>query len=252
MLELMKTVAAEVITPRFRSLESDEIHEKQPGDLVTIADRESELILASHLAKAYPDALIVGEEATVTQPDLLSRLPTAEHAWLIDPVDGTRNFVHGSPDHAVMLAEIVGGETVRGWIWQPEHEVSYVAEAGAGVERNGRRITRPEPPADPVEATGATSRGGLRRQLHGVFPRIQETVWCCGVDYPMLVDGRLDFLIYGPPKPWDHAPGTLMIEELGGTCRTMDGHRYRAASHGQLLIAAASEHVWRTVHSNLG
>lgn len=251
-LALMQEVAAEVITPRFRALESSEIHEKNPGDLVTVADREAELILTEQLRRAYPDALIVGEEATVTDPDLLRRLAGAEHAWLIDPVDGTRNFVHGSSDHAVMLAEIVGGDTVRGWIWQPEHHLAFVAERGAGVERNGERLVRPEPPSEPAEMRGATSRGAIRKQVRVALPLVQETVWCCGVDYPMLAVGDLDYLVYGPPKPWDHAAGALMVDELGGTARMLDGSSYRATSHGHLLIAAASEHIFRTVHTNLG
>ena len=148
-LELMKSVAAEVITPRFRSLADGEVMEKNPGDLVTIADQESEAILTRELSAAFPGAFILGEELTSIDPTTLDRYVAAEHAFTVDPVDGTKNFVHGSPDHAVMVSEVLRGETVRAWIWQPEHEVAWVAEKGGGVYRNGERIVR-EPVADGV------------------------------------------------------------------------------------------------------
>src|SRR4051812_43881899 len=110
-LRLMQDVAAEVVTPRFRSLDQDEIAEKNPGDLVTAADHESEELLTAALLEAYPDSVVLGEEAYAADPHLIQRFVDADHAFTVDPVDGTRNFVHGSPDHAVMCAEVVRGET---------------------------------------------------------------------------------------------------------------------------------------------
>ena len=85
---------------------------------------------------------MLGEEATATDDALLDRFRDADHAFTVDPVDGTKNFVHGSPDHAVMAAELRGGEVVRSWIWQPQHGTAYVAERGAGAWRNGERLVR--------------------------------------------------------------------------------------------------------------
>ena len=101
--------------------EPGDIEEKKPGDLVTVADREAEVELARVLRAAEPGVLVVGEEGVFTDPSSLEPLPTAEHAWVIDPVDGTRNFARGRADFAVMLAEVRHGVTVRGWIWQPVH-----------------------------------------------------------------------------------------------------------------------------------
>lgn len=264
-LDLMKDVAAEVISPRFRSLASEQVHEKGPGDLVTIADHESERILTEHLQGAYPGALIVGEEATAADPELLKRMRTADHVWLVDPVDGTRNFVHGSPDHAVMVAEVRHGQTVRGWIWQPEHERSMVAELGAGVQENGESLRRAAAPERVENIGGAAShwahrvltrhpgRTNATPQDGALAPlaHTRRTAWCCGVDYPMLAAGDLDFLVFGPPKPWDHAPGALMITELGGEVRLLDGAPYTVAAHELSLIAASSQFVWDEVYSRL-
>jgi fructose-1,6-bisphosphatase/inositol monophosphatase family enzyme len=141
-LELMQSVAAEVITPRFRTLLDSQIAEKRPGDLVTVADHEAEELITNALLGAYPDAVVLGEEAFATQPELIEQFRAADHGFTVDPVDGTKNFVNGSKDHAVMIAEVIDGETVRGWIWQPEHEVAWVAELGAGVRRNGEPVHR--------------------------------------------------------------------------------------------------------------
>ncbi len=102
---LVQEVAAEVVTPRFRALGSDEVWEKGPGDLVTQADAEAEVLLTRALGAAYPDALILGEEAYSADDGLADAYTRAEHAFTIDPVDGTKNFVNGSPDHAVMVGE---------------------------------------------------------------------------------------------------------------------------------------------------
>ncbi|MBO0847334.1 MAG: inositol monophosphatase, partial [Nocardioides sp.] len=116
-LRLLQDVAEEVVNPRFRSLSSGEIDEKGPGDLVTAADREAEDLITAALRSAYPDAVILGEETYAGQPGLMGDFWAADHAFTIDPVDGTKNFVRGSPDHAVMVGEVKGGEAVRGWIW---------------------------------------------------------------------------------------------------------------------------------------
>src|SRR5436190_11052978 len=122
----MQEVAEQVINPRLRSLQDHQISEKNPGDLVTVADHESEVLITAALTDAYPDAVILGEEAHAHDSSLLDRFNAADHAFTVDPVDGTKNFVNGSPDHAVMIGEMRAGEVVRGWIWQPQHDAAYV------------------------------------------------------------------------------------------------------------------------------
>lgn len=237
-LDLMKTVAAEVITPRFRSLAAGEVMEKNPGDLVTVADHESEEVLARELGAAYPDAFVLGEELTSADPSALERYLAAEHAFTVDPVDGTKNFVHGSPDHAVMVSEVKGGQTVRAWIWQPEHEVAWVAEHGAGVFRNGARIVR-EPVPDEFEPRGATSMWTLRGHSYGSLPPLIGSWVCCGVDYPRLIEGSIDYVLYARNSPWDHAPGALMVAEAGGAVGHQDGSPYQPRELTPGVIAAA-------------
>lgn len=221
---LLQDVAAEVINPRFRALHDHDVHEKNPGDLVTVADQEAEVLITAALQAAYPDALVLGEEATAADPSVLQRYAAAAHAFTVDPVDGTKNFVHGSPDHAVMVAEVRAGQVVRSWIWQPQHELMYVAERGAGSWRNGERMTfGPLPAALP---RGATSRRSwVGRELPGLAPL--ELSWVsCGIDFPRLVEGATDVLLYRATKPWDHAPGALLVTEAGGVVRTLSDRDY--------------------------
>jgi fructose-1,6-bisphosphatase/inositol monophosphatase family enzyme len=223
-LDLLQDVAEEVINPRFRSLSDDQVAEKHPGDLVTVADREAEVRITETLSAAYPDALVLGEEAAHADDGLLPRFRAAEHAFTVDPVDGTKNFVNGSPDHAVMVAELRDGEVVRSWIWQPQLHTAYVAERGQGAWRNGERLLRP-----PVgeRLRGVTSRRRWIGQSLGGLPPLELTWVCCGVDYPRLAEGAADYLIYGGTHPWDHAPGSLVLEEAGGFLGIFEGGRYR-------------------------
>ena len=223
-LDLLKEVAAEVINPRFRTLEGRDVGEKGPGDLVTVADTEAEVRLTRALNAAYPDALVLGEEATDADATLLDRFRKAEHAFTLDPVDGTKNFVKGSPDHAVMVAEIRSNDVVRSWIWQPQHELGYVAERGAGAWCNGERVTRP-PVGENIR--GVTARRSWIGRALGALRALELTWVCCGVDYPKVVQGEADYAIYRRAAPWDHSPGSLLLSEAGGFVGTFDGCRYR-------------------------
>jgi fructose-1,6-bisphosphatase/inositol monophosphatase family enzyme len=236
-LTLLRDVAEEVINPRFRSLQSDEIAEKNPGDLVTVADREAEVLITDALRAAYPGVLVLGEEATAGDDALMDRFLAADRAFTVDPVDGTKNFVKGSKDHAVMASEVAGGEVVRAWIWQPQHETAYVAERGAGAFRNGERLTRP-PVGDVLR--GVTSRRRWIGRAVGALRALELTWVCCGVDYPKIVEGEADYAVYSGTKPWDHAPGSLLLTEGGGFVGTFDGQPYRpqAPVKGGLVTAA--------------
>jgi fructose-1,6-bisphosphatase/inositol monophosphatase family enzyme len=249
-LQLLQDVAEEVINPRFRTLSDEQVAEKNPGDLVTVADREAEELIRAALQRAYPDALVLGEEATASDDTLEDRFREADHAFTVDPVDGTRNFVHGSPNHAVMVAELRGGEVVRSWIWQPQLETAYVAERGAGAWRNGARLVRP-PVGD--ELRGVTSRRRWIGRTLGDLPALELTWVCCGVDYPKLVEGEADYLLYRGTKPWDHAPGSLLLAEAGGFLGTFDGQPYRPQETPPSgLVGAADRATYDRVQGLVG
>ena len=179
---------------------------------------------------------MLGEEAYAGDHDLLDRFRAAEHGFTVDPVDGTKNFVNGSPDHAVMVSEVLAGETVRGWIWQPEHEMAWVAELGGGVRRNGEPVRRTPAGDQPQGATSIWSRRG--RHPDGL-PSLIGSWICCGVDYPHLIEGDADFVLYGHTNPWDHLPGTLMLREAGRSGGPPRRHAVHRTVGGPGLVVAA-------------
>ncbi len=243
-LTLLQDVAAEVINPRFRALANHEVQEKNPGDLVTIADHEAEVLITKALQDAYPAAVILGEEAYAADPTLADRFHQADHAFTVDPVDGTKNFVNGSPDHAVMASEIRNSEVTRAWIWQPQHEAAYVAERGSGAYLNGVKL-QTQTPGDPLR--GHTSRRAwLGRQL-GDLPELKLTWVSCGIDYPHLIAGDADFLVYLGTQPWDHAPGALLLHESGGYCGSLEGQPYRPVFGQSGLVAAGRRSTYDAV-----
>lgn len=244
-LEQIQLVIEDVIHPRWRNLAEGEIDEKTPGDLVTVADRESEEVLTEWFAMVAPDALVVGEEAVFADPTRTRGLAEAELAYTVDPVDGTRNFATGSPDYAVMVAEVRRGVTTRSWIVQPEHHRAFVAELGAGATLNGQPLPRLS--SDPA-------RGGMssRRELRGLelapgWAPVRETAMCCGIDYPMVALGEADFVGYWNLNPWDHLPGALLIRELGGAVQLLDGSEYGLQLDLKGLVVSASAEVARAV-----
>lgn len=242
-------VAERVILTRFGRLTDAEVEEKKPGDLVTVADKDAEKELSAILSAADPQALIVGEEGVFLDPRRMEALPYAERAWVIDPVDGTRNFSRGSADFAVMVAQVLGGETVQSWIWQPVHARMYRAERGSGVRCNGAAL-----PARPVVEPNRTLVGATYLPLPGedqAAVRIQRSWGSCGIDYPKLITGEVDFLSYRSMFPWDHLPGGLMVVETGGRLASSEGTDYRAGVVGRRLVAAVDGQVWQRARDEL-
>lgn len=247
-LNLLKRVSAAVIEPRHRALADHQIKEKNPGDLVTVADREAEILITEELQRAYPDAVIVGEEATAEDPTLESAPVNVEHCFTVDPVDGTANFVKGNDDFAVMCAELKHGQPIRSWIWQPMYGAAYVGERGKGVTCNGERLSVPE--RDITSPRVVTSRPEKASAAKGY--RIGNTKWSCGIDYPAMITGEWDVAIYRGAKPWDHAPGMLMVTELGGVLIDMAGEPYLlGADYPEGIIAAATPQLARSVGRDL-
>jgi fructose-1,6-bisphosphatase/inositol monophosphatase family enzyme len=238
--EVIVAVADAMIVPRFGRLTDGEVEAKSPGDLVTIADREAEAALSAILRRAYPSALIVGEEAAFSEPGLVAGLADADQAWLIDPVDGTNNFVAGSPDFGVLVAELRRGVTVRGWIWQPIAGRMFVAEVGGGVRLNGSPLAATGVPHEPVRACVP---GRLRRSPIDGYD-LRPTMRCCAVDYPLLFSGEVDVLAYTRMRPWDHAAGVLMVTELGGLAALSGGTQWRPGLSGALLVASRTRSLW--------
>jgi fructose-1,6-bisphosphatase/inositol monophosphatase family enzyme len=248
---IVQEVAAEVVVPRYRALDAGDRWVKAPGEPVTVADEEAEALLTARLGEVLPGVPVVGEEACAADPDVLDALD-GEQAWLVDPVDGTANFIAGEPDWAVMVALVEHGETAASWMWCPVRNRLYVARRGGGATVNGRPLRVPQRPAGPAPER---LRGSIRRRFldddttarlaahHDRFTD-RPGVMCAPLDYAVLLDGSLDFILYGRTLPWDHAPPTLLSTEAGAVARRLDGRPYRPDQTGTGLLVATDDATW--------
>ncbi|WP_028709477.1 inositol monophosphatase family protein [Propionicicella superfundia] len=244
--DLIVEAAERIILPRYQALGAGEVMEKKPGDYVTVADQQTEVYLTERLRAAYPDAAVLGEEASVTDPSLVEAFDAAGHGWVMDPIDGTKNFVNGSPDFAVMLAETRDGTVERSWIWQPIHRRMYIAERGRGATRNGTPITT-APAAHPFR--GVADRRWVGETMGGAASPVRLQAMCAGVDYPLLAEGVHDFMIYRGQNSWDHLPGIGIVTEAGAVARTYEGVDYGPGVHGSYLIVARDDRAWRELRA---
>lgn len=243
--DLIRRVAAEVHMPLFRSGVVAE--EKSPGELVSQVDRDAERLLIAGLAELTPGVVVVAEEAASQDPTLSRVLQGDRPVWLVDPLDGTPQFLDGSPDHAIMLALVQAGQTLCAVVHQPQHRRTYTAELGAGAWRDGERLHRD--PADHHNLSllrGAVLRRFLRPEAREAveanehrFADLTPRTTCAGIEYPRIIEGDADFLLFWRTLAWDHAPGALLLTEAGGAAVRPDGTNYRADDSRAGLLAAS-------------
>jgi fructose-1,6-bisphosphatase/inositol monophosphatase family enzyme len=255
---IIAEVAAREIQPRFRSLAAHEMREKGPGDIVTIADEQAELALTPLLLDQVPGSVVIGEEAAAKQPDILQKLTHGQVAWVVDPVDGTANFAEGKADFCSMVALLRGDELLASWIHLPTTGETAMAEHGAGASFAGRPLPKLRPvsgqPAG-VVAVGKLSKPALHPKAEAVRRAVRQvkSLRCAGLDYLRLARGEMDFTLFGRAWPWDHAPGALLVREVGGKVGDAEGEGYRpsitTAAPG--VLAARNEEIWRHILAQL-
>lgn len=249
----MREVANTLILPRFQKLAKADVRTKtHPGDLVTVADIESEQALSKSLPALLPGSLVIGEEAASADAAVLDHLKRDQAVWIIDPVDGTANFVEGIPRFAVMVALVSKGQTIMGFIHDPIAGRTLWAEAGAGawLEGESGKHIRVHAPPPPSEALSSMTAGLYSRDLSKLTPRFARTIrlGSAAHDYWSLTDGRMHVLNFKRLKPWDHAAGLLIHKEAGGFNRLLSGLDYAPAEPDQIgILCAPSEKTWREI-----
>jgi fructose-1,6-bisphosphatase/inositol monophosphatase family enzyme len=257
---LMQNVTEIAILPRYQALAAHEVVEKAPSgplkDVVTIADREAEAMLAEGLPRLLPEASIVGEEACDADPAVFGRLGDPL-CWIVDPIDGTNNFAEGRAPFGVMIALAEHGETVGGWLYDCLTGRLCHAERGRGAFVDGEQLhARSTDETPPVAANSLIYMTPERRAAVSatVSPhyRLVEIPRCAAEQYPRLVLGENDVAIFERTLPWDHAPGVLFVNEAGGKAARPDGTAYRVTDHARPgLIGAANERLWEDLARRL-
>ncbi len=216
----------ELLVRRWRHLPAGSIEEKKKNDFVTVADRESEERIVSVIRSHFPKDNFLGEEGGVRGNDPAAR------TWIIDPLDGTANFIAGFPFWCVSIAAREGSRIVAGVIWDPLREEIYTAERGSGAFRNGARLAvSPRPGLEGAFlATGFPFRSGERIDAYlslfkTVFLQARgiRRAGSAALDLAQVAAGVFDGFFEFHLSPWDIAAGSILIEEAGGEVTDFDG-----------------------------
>lgn len=241
---LMRETAEKTLLKHYQKLSIGDVTDKAADDVVTIADTESEAMLAEGLAKILPDAVIVGEEAAHADPAIFERL-SDKLCWIIDPLDGTNNYAVGKPPFGILLALAEQGETVAGWIYDPLSGRLCTAHRGQGAWINGERFTSRVSGADkPIAAISLVFVDKEKREalLEHIAPHytLVDIPRCAAEQYPRIGLGTNDVSLFEKTLAWDHAAGVLFLNESGGKAARPDGSAYRVDRHLEPGLIGAS------------
>jgi len=250
---LLREVTRKVILPRYQKLATHEITAKLADDVVTVADHESEAMLAERLTK-IADIPVVGEEAAFADESVFDRL--TGDCWIVDPLDGTRNFAKGNAPFGILIAMASGGVAHTGWIYDCLSDRFCAAHRGTGAFVNGEKIAaRPTGENPPVAAISLIFLAPERREAVKAAIsdyRLADIPWCAAEQYPRVALGVNDVAIFERTLPWDHAAGALWLNEAGGKCARIDGSPYRVDRwRDKGLIGAASPQLWDAMAARL-
>jgi fructose-1,6-bisphosphatase/inositol monophosphatase family enzyme len=260
--DILARAAKQEILPRFRKLAETDIRQKTSSfDLVTEADEAAEAAITAELLSAFSHATVIGEESTARDPDLLQAIAGAPLAFIVDPIDGTRNFAAGLPLFGVMAAVTVKGTVQAGVIHDPimrDHAFA-LRDGGAWIEhedgtRSELRVAAPQP-LERMEGLVGTSflPEPQRTQVNSRLSRlgITSTLRCAAHEYRMAAGGHCHVLFYNKLMPWDHAAGWLLHREAGGYSAHFDGTPYLPTHFGGGLICAPDAASWQKVRDAL-
>jgi myo-inositol-1(or 4)-monophosphatase len=211
--------AARHLVRDFGEVENLQVSVKGPGDYVSAADHRAERILHQELSRVRPSFGFLMEEGGIVEGK-------DEQRWIVDPLDGTTNFLHGLPHFAISLALERQGELVAGVVYDPIKDEMFCAEKGAGAYLNDRRlrVSRRSDLANSLIGTGIPvldwqgREQGFAQQLERVSAEVAgiRRLGTASLDLAYIAAGRLDgFWEYGL-KPWDMAAGIVLIQEAGG------------------------------------
>jgi myo-inositol-1(or 4)-monophosphatase len=225
---------------------------KVDRDFVTRVDRDAEAMIAAALTAAFPGSRVVGEELTPVPAEPGARPPLEGLTWIVDPLDGTTNFVHGYPQFAVSIAAAVDGNLAAGAVYHVTPGLMYTASAGGGACLDGRRITVSviDEPGKALIGTGFPFKS-----LHQL-PRYQSQfaavtratagirrAGSAALDLCDVAAGRFDGFWELWLAPWDVAAGTLIVREAGGLVTGGDGST-DVIRYGPIVAGNAKIHDW--------
>lgn len=220
--------AGKVLQMGQRQLDQIQIEEKGRGDLVSIVDRRAEEVIKNVLLDKYPQHDFLGEESGETR----ASAEESEYCWVIDPLDGTTNYLHGLPQFAVSIGLLKRGKPELGVVYNPVSEEWFTAARGEGAQLNGRRlrVSTLRDGGRAIAATGFPFRAPnlLSRQyalLKSVLQEIADVrrLGSAALDLCFVAANRLDGYFEMGIKPWDICAGVLIAQEAGAIVTDFTG-----------------------------
>jgi myo-inositol-1(or 4)-monophosphatase len=245
------TKAGRSLARDFGEVQNLQVSLKGPGDYVSQADRRAEEIVYTELSRARPGYSFLMEERGEVKGD------DGQHRWIVDPLDGTTNFLHGIPLFAVSIGLERQGVLVAGVIFNPGMDELYTAERGGGAFFNDRRmrVAARTKLTDTVIGTGIPHLGRGHhgnalvdlRKVMGEVSGIRR-MGAAALDLAYVAAGRLDGFWEDGLMPWDVAAGALMVREAGGFVTDRQGNQAVLEAEG---IVAGNEAIHRALRATL-
>jgi myo-inositol-1(or 4)-monophosphatase len=242
--------AGDLIVRSIPKLDSIKIDSKGRNDFVTDIDRAAEADIIATVRRSYPDHAFLGEES--------GRSGTGETTWIIDPLDGTTNFLHGFPQYAVSIGVEQKGRLQHAVVYDPLRQELFTASRGEGAQVDGRRIrvSSQRTVEGALLGTGLPFRAGdtwvddyltMLKSLMGKAAGIRRA-GSASLDLAYVAAGRLDGFWEFGLSPWDTAAGTLLIQEAGGRVGTPAGAEYALGRN----IVAGNPKVYEELLAAIG
>lgn len=241
--------ASRALLRDFNEVENLQVSEKGPGNFVTAADKRSEKIIYESLSQDRPDfGFLMEESGEIKGKDTARR-------WIIDPIDGTHNFMHGIPHWCISIALEEEGEVTAGLIVDPVRNEIFHAEKGGGAFTRGRRL-RVSGRRELNKAIVATwfsygdeftnpdhknPTAAIEHDLRKQCGDLRQMGSAC-LEYAYIAAGRMDGFIQGPLNPWDNAAGCIIVREAGGVFSDWQGRNEGAHLAQHLIVGNPDIH----------
>ncbi|MBU8789377.1 inositol monophosphatase [Oceanobacillus caeni] len=214
------------------------IEQKQSEfDLVTEWDKKTEILITKKIKEKFPEHKVIGEESIYANSNekFLEIVNNEEFVWVLDPIDGTNNFIHGLPGYSISIALLSFGEIILGVVYNPDNDEMFYAERGKGAYMNGERmnVSNRKVLAESILATGFPSDVEKNRKtvLNQIFKLGSEcrnirVYGSAALHCAYVAAGRLEAFWEPGLNIWDIAAGSLIVKEANGTVSEMDGTNF--------------------------
>lgn len=236
--------AGREISRSIDNLDKVRVSQKSVNDFVTTVDKYAEELIIEEISTAYPDHGIISEERDAVNAD-------AETVWIIDPLDGTLNFIHGLPHISISIAVQHQGILSHGLVYDPLRQELFLASKGSGATLNGKRIRVNDKTSlsESLLGTGFPARDKSKVDKYlQVFGRILpqcidiRRAGSAALDLAYVACGRLDAYWEDGLQPWDSAAGIVIVRESGGYVSDFKGASDGIVNGGQIVASAPKLH----------